>query len=664
MGRSIDGRSINLLAAAWLCALALAGCGGGGGGTTGGTGATGTTGTTGAVSATRSASDSGAGTGNVGPVADVSATRSESDSGAGTGNVAPVAAVSTSSGAEAPVKLAVTFDGTGSADADGDALSYRWTLASRPEGSAAALDASAGPMVNLTPDVPGDYVVTLVVNDGKVDSSATSAIVDAVNVAPVANAGLDRSLQIGDTGVLDGSASSDLNGDALTYKWSVIAGPSGSQLIGDTQALAQFVPNVAGVYTLGLVVNDGVLDSAQATVQLTVVPSGTNRAPTADAGIDQNVPLGTVVTLDGSASSDPDGNPITYLWTLDSKPANSTAAIVDATSPRPSLTPDLAGTYIASLVVTDNSNATSVADQVVITVSPVNQNNAPVAVAGPNQNVLVGATVELDGSGSSDADGDLLSYSWSFTSKPAGSTAQLSSIDANDPAPTFVADVPGVYVIGLVVGDGKTYSTTQASVTVTAALGNVAPVANAGDDVSTVVGSTVNLSGALSSDANVGDTLTYAWTIVSSPALSAAVPGNPSNVTTTLTPDVAGIYVVQLVVTDNHGLSSAPDNVVVTAGAQGVNLAPFAKAGPRQRSSIGQTVTLDGSKSYDPNGTPVTYAWKFKSKPKKSTATLTGATTVNPTFVPDRRGNYVVQLVVSDGQLTSVASTVMIQVKP
>jgi len=394
---------------------------------------------------------------------------------------------------------------------------------------------------------------------------------------------------------------------------------------------------------------------------LTAVASGSNRAPTADAGIDQNVPMGTVVTLDGSASSDPDGNPITYVWTLDSKPANSTAAIVDGSSPRPSLTPDQAGTYIASLVVTDSLNEKSVADQVVVTVNPVNKNNAPVAVAGPAQNVLVGATVELDGSGSLDADGDLLSYSWSITSKPAGSTAQLSYIDgvADDPAPTFVADVPGVYVIGLVVGDGKAYST-QASVTVTAALGNVAPVASAGDDVSTVVGTAVALSGALSSDAN-GNALTYSWTLVSRPAGSVAVPV-PSNVTATLTPDVAGIYVVELVVSDGT-LSSAPDTVVVTAGAAGVNLAPVAKAGPRQRSAIGQTVTLDGSKSYDPNGTAVTYAWKFKSKPRKSTATMMGATTVAPTFVPNVRGNYVVQLVVSDGQLTSVASSVMIQVR-
>ncbi|MBS0455666.1 MAG: PKD domain-containing protein [Proteobacteria bacterium] len=590
------------------------------------------------------------------------------DSGAGATNAAPVAVVSASSGTDAaPVKLAMTFDGTGSSDADGDTLSYRWTLASRPNGSAAALDASTGSTVNLTPDVPGDFVVTLVVNDGKVDSSATSATLHAVNVAPVANAGFDHSLRIGETGVLDGSASSDLNGDTLTYAWSVTAQPSGSTatLTDATQAFAHFVPDVAGDYTFALVVNDGALPSAQDTVHLTAVAIGSNRAPTADAGIDQNVSIGTVVTLDGSASSDPDGNTITYAWTLDSKPANSTATIVDASSPRPSLTPDQAGTYTASLVVTDSLNATSIADQVVVTASQLNKNNAPVAVAGPDQNVLVGATVELDGSGSVDADGDLLSYTWSFTSKPAGSTAQLSYIDgvSDDPAPTFVADVPGVYVIGLVVNDGKANSTAQASVTVTAAPGNVAPVANAGDDVSTVVGTTVDLSGVLSSDANVGDTLTYSWTLVSAPAGSVAVPGNSSSATATLTPDKPGVYVVQLVVTDNQGLSSAPDNVVVTAGAAGVNLAPVAKAGLRQRSTVGQTVTLDGSKSYDPNGTALTYAWKFKSKPKKSTATIAGATTAAPTFVPDVRGNYVVQLIVSDGQLKSVASTVMIQVK-
>jgi hypothetical protein len=577
-------------------------------------------------------------------------------------NTRPVAVVTSTSGAEVPLNRTTSFDGSGSTDANGDALAYRWTLASRPTGSAAALSASSGASVDLSTDAPGDYVVTLVVNDGKLDSNPASVTVRAANIAPVADAGADRSLRVAESAVLDGSRSSDTNGDRLTYVWSIETRPNGSAaaLVDAGQPVARFVPDVAGDYIVNLVVNDGAVDSAPDRVTLTVVGAGDNRAPVANAGPDQNVPTGTTVTLDGSASADPDGDLITYAWALEGGPAGSAATIADPTSPRPSFVADKGGVYTVALVVSDGVLA-SVADRVVVTASAAN--SAPVAHAGPDQSVLVGATVELDGSGSTDADGDLLSYSWSITSRPAGSQAQLAyeSTDDDDPAPTFVADVAGVYVISLVVGDGKAFST-PSSVTVTAASGNVAPVANAGDDVSTVVGTAVTLDGALSSDAN-GDVLAYAWAIVSRPAGSTAALVAPASASPGLTPDVAGIYVVELVVNDGQ-LASAPDRVVVTAGEAGVNLAPVAVTGPRQRNiAVGQTVQLDGSKSYDPNGTPLTYKWSFKSRPKKSAATLQGATTALPTFVPDVRGNYVVLLVVSDGQLNSVPKSVMIQVR-
>ena len=109
-------------------------------------------------------------------------------------NARPVAAVLSTSGTEVPLNRATSFDGSGSTDANGDSLTYRWTLASRPTGSAAALSAASGVSVDLTADVPGDYIVTLVVSDGKLDSNPTSATVRAGNTAPVANAGIDRSL--------------------------------------------------------------------------------------------------------------------------------------------------------------------------------------------------------------------------------------------------------------------------------------------------------------------------------------------------------------------------------------------------------------------------------------------------------------------------------------
>ena len=92
-------------------------------------------------------------------------------------------------------------------------------------------------------------------------------------------------------------------------------------------------------------------------------------------------------------------------------------------------------------------------------------NSAPVAHAGPDQNVKTGSEVTLDGSTSSDADGDMLSYSWSFQSVPNGSSATLSNPSAEKP--TFTADVNGTYLLNLVVNDGFVDSASD-SVTITA----------------------------------------------------------------------------------------------------------------------------------------------------------------------------------------------------
>jgi hypothetical protein len=92
-------------------------------------------------------------------------------------------------------------------------------------------------------------------------------------------------------------------------------------------------------------------------------------------------------------------------------------------------------------------------------------NTPPVANAGPASTVGIGTAVQLDGSRSSDANGDKLQYSWTISSKPAGSLAVLTS--EKTASPTFVADVAGVYTLALVVNDGKSDST-GATVTVTA----------------------------------------------------------------------------------------------------------------------------------------------------------------------------------------------------
>ena len=141
--------------------------------------------------------------------------------------------------------------------------------------------------------------------------------------------------------------------------------------------------------------------------------AGDNRPPTANAGADEEVEVGAEVALDGSGSTDPDGDELTYRWSRIARPTDSEADPADPTAANTSFVVDQSGTYVFELVVRDDS-LSSEPDRVMFSTS---DNLAPVAEAGPAQAVKVGDTVTLDGSGSSDVDGDPLTFSWSLTSQ-------------------------------------------------------------------------------------------------------------------------------------------------------------------------------------------------------------------------------------------------------
>jgi len=276
-------------------------------------------------------------------------------------------------------------------------------------------------------------------------------------------------------------------------------------------------------------------------------------------------------------------------------------------------------------------------------------NSAPVANAGPDQTPFEGDKVTLDGSGSSDADGDTLTFFWSFTSLPAGSEAMLS--DSSAVKPTFVVDALGTYEVELIVNDGTVDSAPD---TVKIDTKNSAPVADAGPDKTPFVNDTVTLDGSGSSDVN-GDALTYFWSFTSLPAGSEAMLSDSSAVKPTFYVDVSGTYEVRLVVNDGT-VDSDPD--IVTIDTQ--NSAPVADAGPDQTQFVDDTVTLDGSGSSDADGDPLTYFWSFTSQPANSEASLSDPYAVNPTFYVDAFGTYVVQLIVNDGTFDSAPDTVTI----
>ena len=520
---------------------------------------------------------------------------------ASTQNAAPVA------NAGSPQNLAtggvVTLDGSSSSDANGDALTYAWSLTAKPAGSAAVLASSTSVKPSFTADVAGSYVAKLIVNDGKVDSAAATVAITAstANAAPIANAGVAQSVVTGAVVTLNGSISSDANGDTLTYAWALTSKPAGSlaTLSSPTSAKPTFTADIAGTFVASLIVNDGKVNSTAVTVAITAATA--NAAPVANAGVAQSLVSGSLVTLDGSASSDANGDALTYAWNLTAKPAGSAAILASASSVKPTFTADMAGTYAATLIVNDGK-ANSASSTVTITVSLANA--APVANAGPNQNIVAGSMATLDGSASSDANGDTLTYAWALTSKPAGSSATLAS--PNSANPSFMADIAGTYVTTLVVNDGKINSSSS-TVTITASVANAAPVANAGVAQSVMSGSLVTLDGGASSDAN-GDALTYAWSLTAKPASSAATLASTSSMKPTFTADVAGTYAATLIVSDGK-VSSSSTTVTITAtaapsitlleladpffgGSDRVLSWPYSSSGPTQKNCIGSCGAL------------------------------------------------------------------------
>lgn len=287
-----------------------------------------------------------------------------------------------------------------------------------------------------------------------------------------------------------------------------------------------------------------------------------NLAPVANAGANQSVLLnGAAVQLDGSGSTDANGDTINYQWTLLTKPSRSAAVLSSANSVKPSFTPDVNGAYVFSLVVTDGklNSATSL-----VTVMASEVNAPPVANAGPDQSVLLNAVVTLDGRDSSDANrDDELTFTWSLV-RPDGSTEVLTGV-----RPTFTAALTGAYTASLTVRDAVSSSLPDA-VRVVVSSANVAPVAVISALSSVSMGSVVQLSGLSSTDGN-GDALTFKWALLSKPlfangaaADSTAVLSNVVLPNPVFTADVAGVYVVSLVVNDGK-VSSDPVTVAITA---------------------------------------------------------------------------------------------------
>jgi hypothetical protein len=185
--------------------------------------------------------------------------------------------------------------------------------------------------------------------------NGVEVILPTSNNPPTSNAGPDQSIRVGDVVILDGNDSFDDNTAqaSLTYAWSFYSKPAASNavLVDSTSVSPSFVADVAGTYTLALLVTDeDGLESEPAFVSI----SSNNLAPTAIATASATLAVvGGVVVFDGANSSDPDFDEITYAWEITSAPQGSAAELVGGETASPSMIPDIPGVYEVSLVVSD-----------------------------------------------------------------------------------------------------------------------------------------------------------------------------------------------------------------------------------------------------------------------------------------------------------------------
>jgi hypothetical protein len=428
------------------------------------------------------------------------------------------------------------------------------------------------------------------------------------------------------------------------------------------------------------------------------------------AGAPQTVAEGALVHLDGSGSLDSDIDPLTYSWRQVSgvpvalSAANSVAASFIAPSGLRAHT-----TLVFELTVNDGQ-VNSYPHSIRVNVIATNPNIQPVAAAGPDQTVNTGATVQLNGAGSSDANGDPLTYRWV---QSAGPSVRLSN--PNVANPSFPTSAGALYTstvaLQLIVNDGLVDSEADSiTVTVTAPplpgvnLASMASVTASSESLTTGqraqkavdgyadgyptdathewataggrAGSWIQLSWNASQTVdrvvlydrpNLNDQILGA-TLQFSDGSTVAVGALPNNgAAATYLFSARTVTSVRLTInavsSSTQSVGLAEIAVFGNSWTPPPNRPPVAAAGSDQVVNQGATVRLDGGASSDPDGNPLAYRW---TQVGGLPVTLTGASSAVATFTAPTGLSVdevlTFELVVSDGPLDSPADLISVRV--
>ncbi len=504
------------------------------------------------------------------------------------------------------------FDASGAFDSDGEITAIEWSFS-----DGVTTDKTA--FKHMFRD-PGDYTVTLKLTDDSnlgnavTEITKTISVPDPGNIAPVADPGGDRQALVGEIVTFDGSASSDADGSILDYRWDFGDGQVGDRLTVDH---AYHKP---GAYTVTLeVTDDSGRENATSAASFTIVVANRdNQSPIVTAGGDRAAFVNEIIEFDASASIDVDGNLMSVDWDFgDGGVASGKTAFHSYAEP---------GDYLVSVIVSDDSGlrgaVTARQFTVAVTHAP---NEAPRSDIPQTLRLKTKVPHQFDASAAQDPDGNIISFAWDFGDGGA----------SHRPVVDHVYDRPGVYEgsltltddsglpSGVTVRDFKVYVEKKP---------NEAPIAEAGADITAIVGERVDFDGGASTDAD-SSIVSYHWDFGNG---KTAIGQKRS-----IAYFDPGTYEVVLTVTDNSGQANASgsDNLTVTVNDR-PNTMPVARVPKDRPAAIDEAIEFSAAESEDPDGNILSYEWDFGDG-----NTATGR---EVSHLYEKSGTYVARLTIRD----------------
>ena len=468
------------------------------------------------------------------------------------------------------------------------------------------------------------------------------------NRPPVANAGPDRTVALGDTVTLDGTGSSDPDGDPLTYNWAFLDGPQPVAIPDPSAATWSFVPPDTGTYTFNLVVNDGHVDSAPDTVAVKVVEAVLRESwwtPVDNVnfrGVGVDPRNGRVYITDTK-----NRQLLVYKYDNNTATPDRIVTFPEFASGNAAIAPygvDVAddGTVYVSVWKTWSSGAIYQISPDLRTISEIGVYDQAgirgISVVGGGANTKIYAAAN---------NGDHLE----FMTNDGVSFALNVLFNHSGYNQIVVASADGQRIYSTGLGTGPILKYNRA--------GNVDSSFSAPSDITNANGLVL---------ANHDSVLYAVFSVGEQVYLGKLDAFTGAEIAPRLAVGPSGINppIRELALVGDHLFWTAYGNpsyrgLAIDTKVVLPNRAPLADAGPDiDEARAGETVTLDGTWSADLDGDPLTYHWAFVSGPEQ--VTLTGADTPTPSFTPTELGDYAFSLVVNDGNQDSAPDTVWVHV--